>query len=154
MKYNIIATVMIIAFIVGCNSTPKPAAKSDLNDRPDRSIVDPPPKENDLDSLVDPPPKENDLDSFAYRTRGYDMLNVEKSRDWLRENYYTVTDNGDGLIIKRNYVSGNVKDERQSSISKGFKGKLLTFHVQGAMLTTDDDGNIRIGFSRKSEDEQ
>lgn len=95
-----------------------------------------------------PDPPKPDYDSFAYRTKAYDMLSVEKSKDWLRENHYTVTDSGDEHIIQRNYVSGNEKDTSKFKISKGFKGKYAAFHVSGVMLTTDDDDNIRIGFFR------
>lgn len=106
MKYKTIVTVVIIAFIVGCNPTPKPNGKPDQNDKPDPPIV----------KL--PPPK-TDLNSFISRTENYDMLSVQESKDWLRKNYWTVTYSGNNIIIQRNYKSGNVTDTNKYTISKG-----------------------------------
>ena len=42
MKYKMIVTIVIIAFIVGCNPTPNPPDPSDPSDPP--KVVPPPPK--------------------------------------------------------------------------------------------------------------
>lgn len=133
MKYKTIVTIIIIAFIMGCNPTPKPERKSDPNDKTDPTIV------------RSSPPK-LDLNSFIPRTKNYDMLNVQDSKDWLQKNYWTVTHSGNTIIIQRNYKSGNVTDRSKFTMSKDGRGMIS---VSGTMFTTDDDGNIRVGFFRK-----
>lgn len=133
MKYKTIVTIIIIAFIMGCNPTPKPEGKSDPNDKTDSPIVKPsPPK-------LDP-------NSFIPRTKNYDMLSVQESKDWLQKNYWTVTYRGNTIIIQRDYKSGNVTDRSKFTMSKDSRGMV---GISGTMFTTDDDGNIRVGFFQK-----
>ncbi len=140
MKYKTIVTIVtliIIAFIVGCNPTP-PSGESDPSNKPGQQIVDP----------VPPDPPKPDLLSFAYRTKHYDVLSVQKSKDWLRKNYWTVTYSGSTIILQRNYKSGNGTDRSKVTIS----GNAVS-SINGTMFTMDDSGNIRVGFFKEDETE-
>ena len=146
MKYKTIVTVIIIAFIMGCNPTPKPGGKSDLNDKTDPPTVKPSPSNQTDPPTVKPSPPKLDPNSFIPRTKNYDMLSVQESKDWLRENYWTVTYSGNTITIQRDYKSGNVTDRSKFTMSKDSRGIIS---VSGTMFTTDDGGNIRVGFFRK-----
>lgn len=146
MKYKTIVTIIIIVFIMGCNPTPKPEEKSDPNDKTSSPIVKPSPSNQTDPPIVKSSPPKLDPDSFILRTKNYDMLNVQKSKDWLQRNYWTVTYSGNTIIIQRDYKSGNVTDRRKFTMSEDGRGMIS---ISGTMFTTDDDGNIRVGFFRK-----
>ena len=146
MKYKTILTIAIIAFIMGCNPPSKPDGKSDLNDKTDTPTVKTSPSNQTDTPIVESFPPKLDLDSFILRTKNYDMLSVQESKDWLQNNYWTVTYSGNTIIIQRNYKSENVTDRSKFTISKDSRAMISK---NNAMFTTDDDGNIRVGFFRK-----
>ena len=146
MKYKMIVTIIIIAFIMGCNPTPKPEGKSDLNDKTDPPTVKPSPSNQTDPPIVKSSPPKLDPNSFIPRTKNYDMLSVQESKDWLRKNYWTVTYSGNTIIIQRNYKSGNVTDRSKFTMSKDSRGMIAK---NNAIFTVDDNGNIRVGFFRK-----
>ena len=115
---------------------------------------DPPRQRKPIQTSTRPTETERRLEylrSFAGRTENYDMLGIQESKDWLRKNKYTVTEvGGSTLLFEQNYVSGNLKQQPEAKISKGFKGIVSVKGItKDAYLTKDDEGNIRIGFSRK-----
>ena len=131
MLYKMIVTIVAIvtiAFIAGCD----PKTPGTTN-----GTSDPPPHQ--------PPPP--NLDSFEVRTKNYDMLNVQKSKDWLSTNHWTVILHNDSQIkIQRNYKSGNITD--RSQVLLGPKGQRGYNVINSTMFTVDDDDNIRVGFSK------
>ncbi|MDE0553088.1 MAG: hypothetical protein OXI24_02645 [Candidatus Poribacteria bacterium] len=90
-----------------------------------------------------PPPSSRREPTLEYRSfagRTYELLDVKASKEWLNENGYTVTENPDDTL----QIAGN----RVSLIvSKGFRHFNL---INGVLITEDDEGNIRVGFSRKN----
>ena len=138
MKYKTIWTIIIIAFIVvmsACEKQepPGPNGKVDL----------PPEPKGNVDS---PPPELTKLRSFEYRTKNYDMLSVQESKDWLRKNYWTIIYSGNTIRLQRNYVSENVTDKSNFTISIDSRAMNS---ISGTLFTTDDNGKLRVGFFRK-----
>ena len=100
-----------------------------------------------VEPVKDPGPSLEELTSFAYRTKNYDMLSVEKTKEWLRDHHYTVTKSGESYTVQRNYVSGNVRDTRTITISA--EGSQSSLHLRNSMMTTDDNGMLRVGFFKE-----
>lgn len=80
------------------------------------------------------------------------ILVLTLSELWLSDNHYTFTKNGNEYTVKRNYESGKVKDTSMTIITSG-NGGMGSLHLPQSVLTTDDDGMLRVGFSKKTETE-
>ena len=78
-----------------------------------------------------------DIRSFDNRTKNYNMLGVKKSKNWLRDKGYTVTEiNGNAFLIEKN-------GKEMTTIEKGSRAH---YSVEETLFTHDDEGNIRVGF--------
>ncbi|RKU16677.1 hypothetical protein C6501_05325 [Candidatus Poribacteria bacterium] len=139
--------------LIGCQQPQENDSRSEVPQGTDQTQETAKPGGNNGGSVVPLKPSRiiRDLEylrSFAGRTENYDMKSVEESKKWLLDNKYTVTDiDNNNLLIQRNYVSGNITDRRKITISKA--GAIVV--MDGAMLTTDDEGNVRVGFFRAEE---
>ena len=78
-------------------------------------------------------------DAFTVRTKTYDMLSVQASKEHLSKNFTIMEIDDDTLRIQRNDAPGTV------TVSKG-SGYFIS--ISGAAVAEDGEGNIRVGFFR------
>lgn len=129
----------IFMVLIGCEPTeksPEPPGNSGQTQEPQQ-----PPDEPTVEAPG----------SFPNRTKAYEMLDVQASKEWLSKNKFTVTEIDDNtVLVQGNYVFGNMTTEVKVEIHKGKRGlaPISSSLIRSLLITDDDEGNIRVGFKK------
>ncbi len=123
-------SLCIFIVLIGCQPAEKPPEPSGNDDQKSTKV-----------EVTDPvgPTEGEDTKEFLERTKAYNMLGVQESKDWLRDNSeYTGTEIDDNtLLIQKNGAKITMSKETRGLAS-----------IEGTVLTDDHKGNIRVGFFR------